>query len=73
MKKFEDYYVKIPFIYSFDIYGVDFSLRYKNKEKFPTKIGIILSIISILGIIIISVKSLVEIFNKNNFSLVSWK
>ena len=71
MKKFEDYYVKIPFIYSFDIYGVDFSLRYKNKEKFPTKIGIILSIISILGIIIISVKSLVEIFNKNNFSLVS--
>ena len=71
MKKLDDYYVKIPFIYSFDIYGVDFSLRYKNKEKFPTKIGIILSIISILGIIIISVKSMIDIFNKNNFSLVS--
>ena len=64
---------KFDYINFLNIYGLSFSLRYKNQKKFNTLIGFVLTIISIIISIIGIIYFLLQLFNKNNFSLISSK
>ncbi len=64
---------KFDYINIFNLFGLSFPLRYKNQTKFNTLIGVILTIISIIISIIGIIYFLIQLFNKNNFTLISSK
>ena len=64
---------KFDYINIFNLYGLSFPLRYKNQTKFNTLIGFILTIISVIISIIGIFYFLIQLFNKNNFTLISSK
>ena len=64
---------KFDYINIFNLYGLSFQLRYKNQTKFNTLIGFILTIISVIISIIGIIYFLIQLFNKNNFTLISSK
>ena len=58
------------FIRNFDLYGITIPLRFKNKSKYSTRLGMILSIFTYIFIILISIYFSQDLINKKNFSLV---
>ena len=61
----------LSFIRNFDIYGIQFPLRYKKKSSYSTKPGIIFSIITFIIAIIIIIYFGQDVFKRKNFSIIS--
>ena len=57
----------IPII---NIYGLSFPLRYKQKSKFTTTIGFILTILTLVSIMTVILIFLIDIFTYDNFSII---
>ena len=53
-----------------NIYGLSFPLRYKQKSKFTTNIGFILTILTLASIITVILIFLIQIFTYNDFSII---
>ncbi len=60
------------FLYEFDFYGINFLFHYKKKEKFQTKLGLLLSLLTIIFSIIFIVIYFFDMINKKTFSLYSY-
>ena len=56
---------------SINIYGMPFSIRYKNNNTYISALGIILSIISILSITSLFLYYFIELINHSNFTILS--
>ena len=56
---------------SINIYGMPFSIRYKNKSTYISTLGIILSIITILSITSLFLYYFIELINHTNFTILS--
>ena len=69
MKKKNEQSSFIGFFESINIYGMPFSIRYKNKTTFSSKIGIILSIITILIILSLTLYFLIELITHSSFTI----
>ena len=64
---------KFDYINILNLYGLSIPLRYKSQKKYNTFIGFILTIISIIILILGIIYFLIQLFNENNFSLISSK
>ena len=64
-KKF--YTNEYSFIRNFDLYGITIPLRFKNKSKYSTRLGMILSIFTYIFIIFISIYFSQDLINKKIF------
>lgn len=62
----------LDYLYEIDFYGTNFSLRYKKRKKFPTKLGISLSLPTIVFTITFIMIYLIDIINKKSFTLYSY-
>ena len=60
------------FLYEFDFYGMNFLFYYKKKEKFQTKLGLLLSLLTIIFSIIFTVIDFFDTINRKTFSLYSY-
>ena len=60
------------FLYEFDFYGMNFLFYYKKKEKFQTKLGLLLSLLTIIFSIIFIVIYFFDTINRKTFSLYSY-
>ena len=54
-----------------NLYGLGFPLRYKKEEKYPTLIGIILSMVTIFFVIVISILYGLDLIFRTGYSIVT--
>ena len=61
------------FLNLFDFYGINFPLRYRKKPRFATKLGIILSLITVIFSVIVVSIYLVQLIDRSYFELYNYK
>ena len=57
----------------FDFYGINFPFRYRKKPRFATKLGILLSLITVIFSLMFSIIYLKELIDRNYFELYSFR
>ena len=57
-------------IYILDLYSQPFPLRYKKEEKYKSKVGLILGILSLLSFIFFIIRGFLTIFYRKSFTIV---
>ena len=57
-------------IRAFDIYGITYSFRYKNKEKYQTLSGGIIVILFLILVLIVGIYYLIPFANRKNYTIV---
>ena len=70
-KKLKKNFSLINLLDSIDIYGLNFSLRYKTKSSYTSNLGIIFSIISYIILIIYSIICFIQLFYHKSFTILS--
>ena len=63
--------ILLTILKSINIYGMPFSIRYKNNNTYISTLGIILSIISIISITSLFLYYFIELINHSNFTILS--
>ena len=63
----------VKFINGIDFYGINFSLRYKKKSDFPTKLGILFSIFTLVFSFIFAIIYFIDMINRKSYELYSYE
>ena len=57
-------------IRTFDIYGITYSFRYKNRERYQTLSGGIIVILFLILVLIVGIYYLIPFANRKNYTIV---
>ena len=57
----------------FDFYGINFPFRYRKKPRFATKLGILLSLITVIFSLMFSIIYLKELIDRHYFELFTFR
>ena len=61
------------FLNLFDFYGINFPLRYRKKPRFATKLGILLSLITVIFSVIFVLIYLIQLIDRSYFELYKFR
>ena len=60
----------IDLIKELDIYGITYSFRYKNKERYQTALGGIIVILFFILVIVLGIYYFIPFANRKNYTIV---
>ena len=63
----------LHFLNYFDFYGINFPFRYRKKPRFATKLGVLLSFITVIFSLIVSMIYIIQLIDRNYFELYSFQ
>ena len=61
------------FLHYFDFYGINFPFRYRKKPRFSTKLGVVLSLITVSFSLIVSFIYFIQLIDRNYFELYTFQ